>query len=113
MSDLIILYVKFRAKPGKREDFKRHLFDLVEIMRKEPAFVRTIAHDRPDDPNEISLYEIWRGTRETWLRDEKTNPYRAYYAEGALEQLESRTVEWLIPTDEWKNIGEKPCIGQA
>ena len=66
MSNLIILYVKFRAKSGKREDFKRHLFDLIEIMRKEPAFVRTIAHDHPDDPNDISLYEIWRGTRETW-----------------------------------------------
>ena len=41
--------IETRTKSGKREDFKRDLFDLIEIMRKEPAFVRTIAHDHPDD----------------------------------------------------------------
>ena len=111
MSDLIILYVKFRTKSGKREDFKRHLFDLIEIMRKEPAFVRTIAHDHPDDPNDISLYEIWRGTRETWLRDEKTKPYRAPYEKIGSEVLESRTIEWLIPTNQWDSTGETENIG--
>ncbi|MNW67018.1 hypothetical protein D3C74_455450 [compost metagenome] len=47
------------------------------------------------------IYEIWQGTRESWIQDELTKPYRAEY-EGALTNLiDDRIVSWLEPVGEW------------
>jgi quinol monooxygenase YgiN len=98
---LIVLYIRFKPKPGQFEEFKRHLYALIDVMAHEKAYVNTIVHNDPDHPDEIVLYETWRGTRESWIAEEFPKPYRAPYEEGVKDMLESRQVSWLVPADIW------------
>jgi quinol monooxygenase YgiN len=101
MSEHIVLYVRFRVRPGRMEDFRSHLYKTIEDMKGEPAHVNTIVHVNLDQPNEVLLYEIWHGTRESWLREEMPRDYRDSYEAGLDDLIEERTAEWLIPLQEW------------
>jgi quinol monooxygenase YgiN len=100
----VVLYVRFHTKPGKKEAFRAHLYRTIEAMQVEPAFVNTIVHDVLDAPDDIVLYEIWRGSRERWLGEELNRPYRAEYEAGLPALIEQRIVEWLQPAREWGSL---------
>jgi len=94
----VVLVVRFRPKPGQREQFMKHLHELVDTMSKETAFVNTVIHDDIEQPADIVLYETWAHTsREAWIAEELPRPYRADYERLAAQLLESRHVDWLIP----------------
>ncbi len=101
MTEQIALIVTFDPKPGREEEFKRHLFSLVEQMSQEPHFQNTIVHDELDTENRIILYEIWAGTRDRWLAEEPSKPYRRAYEAGLDDLLRERRVQWLMPSAEW------------
>ncbi|HZE51607.1 MAG TPA: antibiotic biosynthesis monooxygenase family protein [Jatrophihabitantaceae bacterium] len=96
-STSVVLIVRFRPKPGQREQFLKHLLELVDTMSKEAAFVDTVIHDDIEQPTDIVLYETWSCSRDTWIAEERTRPYRAGYERIAAQLLESRQVNWLIP----------------
>ncbi|MFC4779306.1 putative quinol monooxygenase [Paenibacillus sp. GCM10023252] len=97
----VILNIRFKIKPGKKEEFRDSLFALINNFRDEPAFVNAIVSDDLDQSNDLVIYEIWRGTRDSWIKEELIKPYRAEY-EGALSSLiEDRNVSWLEPIGEW------------
>jgi quinol monooxygenase YgiN len=97
MQDRIVLVVRFQTKPGKKEQFLQRLNTLVEAMSAESNFVNAILHQNVDEPNEIVIYETWRGTRESWLRDEFPRPYRKPYEQVLSELIDDRSVDWLTP----------------
>ena len=101
MSEHIVLYVRFRVREGRLDDFRNHLYKTIEAMKGEPAHVNTIVHVSLDRPNEVMLYEIWHGTRESWMREEFPRDYRKPYEAGLDQLIEERVVEWLIPHKEW------------
>jgi len=97
----IVLLVRFRAKAGKKEEFRKHLYGLVERMRTEKAWINTIVHE-DHESEDIVLYETWRGTKESWLAEEYPRPYRAPYEDLVKELLDDRQVTWLVPTAAWR-----------
>jgi quinol monooxygenase YgiN len=97
----VVLCVRFRTKPGQKEVFRKHLYRAINAMKEEKAFVNTIVHDFIDEPNDLLLYEIWHGTRDSWMREEFTRPYRQPYESIVTELIEERTVNWLTPVGEW------------
>lgn len=101
MSDNIVLIVRFMPHEGKREEFRSHLYTLVEAMADEEDFVNTIVHDDLEATNELVLYEIWRGTREQWEALQPPKAYRKAYEAGLDALLADRTVTWLKPVAEW------------
>jgi quinol monooxygenase YgiN len=101
MAQKIVLYVRFKTRAGKKEEFHRHLYALVEIMKAEPAFVNAIIHEDIEHPDEIVIYETWQGTRESWLKNEFTKPYRAPYEKLLAGLVEERVNVFLTPLDEW------------
>ncbi len=96
----IVLLVRFRAKAGKKEEFRKHLYGLVERMRTEKAWINTIVHE-DHESEDIVLYETWRGTKESWLAEEYPRPYRAPYEDLVKELLDDRQVSWLVPIAAW------------
>ncbi|MFC5452401.1 putative quinol monooxygenase [Paenibacillus aestuarii] len=97
----IILNIRFKIKPGKKESFRDSLFSMINNFRNEPTFVNAIVSDDLDNPNDLVIYEIWQGTRENWIQEELPKPYRSEY-EGALSSLiEDRIISWLEPVGEW------------
>ncbi|MBA2939634.1 antibiotic biosynthesis monooxygenase [Paenibacillus sp. CGMCC 1.16610] len=97
----VVLNIRFKTKPGKKEEFRTQLSSLIQVMSVEKAFISAILSDDLDQPNDLVIYEIWEGTRESWLQEEFTKPYRKEY-EGTLgELIEDRMVSWLEPKGEW------------
>ncbi|MDN8588864.1 antibiotic biosynthesis monooxygenase [Paenibacillus sp. 11B] len=97
----IILNIRFKIKPGKKEAFRESLFAMISNFKSEPTFVNAIVSDDLDHSDDLVIYEIWQGTRESWIEHELNKPYRAEY-EGALTNLiDDRIVSWLEPVGEW------------
>ena len=101
MSDQVVLIVRLRCKPGKKEAFRNSLSAVIDVMAQETDFVNAILHESLDDPDQLVVYETWNGTRESWLRDQMPKPYRQEYEQKVSELLESRTGDWLVPVAGW------------
>jgi hypothetical protein len=53
-----------------------------------------MTYNQPDD---LVIYEIWQGTRDSQLQEEFTGTYQKDY-EGTLgELIEDRMISWLEP----------------
>jgi quinol monooxygenase YgiN len=102
MPQKVVLYVRFKTKAGKKDEFRQQLYAVIETMKEEPAFVNAIIHDDPNHPDDIVIYETWQGTRESWLKNEFTRPYRASYEKLLAGLLEERDIVFLTPVDEWQ-----------
>ena len=95
------LNIRFKAKPGKKEEFRKELSSLIEEMSSEKAFISAIVSDDLDQPDDLIIYETWQGTRDSWLAVVFIKPYRKNY-EGTLGDLiVDRSVSWLQPKGEW------------
>jgi len=80
-----------------REQFMKHLHELVDTMSKETAFVNTVIHDDIEQPR-TSCYTRRGRTQagKPGCRGAAT-AIRADYERLAAQLLESRHVDWLIP----------------
>ncbi|KQX44578.1 antibiotic biosynthesis monooxygenase family protein [Paenibacillus sp. Root444D2] len=97
----VILNIRFKIKPGKKETFRDSLFAMINNFRNEPTFVNAIVSDDLDNPHDLVIYEIWQGTRDSWIKEELPKSYRTEY-EGTLTSLiDDRIVSWLEPIGEW------------
>jgi quinol monooxygenase YgiN len=97
----IVLLIRFDTKPSQRDEFLRSLEKIVNIMRKEASFIDAVISQNIDQPNELLMYETWRGNRESWLRDELPRPYRAEDEQALAELVVSRDVKWFTPLTSW------------
>jgi quinol monooxygenase YgiN len=97
MADQIVLLVKIVLKPGKRPEFLEALQTVVTVMAKEPSFVGATVLDNVENPDEIVVYETWKGTRDSWIAEEYPRPYRKPYEDALTNLIENRTVSWLMP----------------
>lgn len=97
----VILNIRFKIKPGMKETFRESLFELTNNFRNEPAFVNAIVSDDIDSPDDLIIFEIWQGTRESWMQEEFTKPYRKKYEETLASLINDRIVSWLEPIGEW------------
>ncbi|MFS0817058.1 antibiotic biosynthesis monooxygenase [Lysinibacillus sp. 1 U-2021] len=97
----VVLNIRFKVKPGKKEVFRNSLYSLVEVMSKEPTFINAIISDDIEKPDDLVIYEIWQGTKDSWLQEELPKPYRKKYEEILGDLLEDRIISYLIPNGEW------------
>jgi quinol monooxygenase YgiN len=100
-SKQVILSITFKVKPGKKEAFRDSLFGMINTFRDEPAFVNAIISDDLDHPDDLHIYELWQGTRESWLAEEFPKPYRKEYEAALGNLVDDRIVSWLEPVGEW------------
>ncbi|MED1406718.1 antibiotic biosynthesis monooxygenase [Bacillus mycoides] len=96
----VILNIRFRIKSGKKEEFKELLSANMRAMEHEPAFVSAVLSDDIDNPNEVTLFEIWKGTKESWLEEELPKPYRNTYENKLVDLIDERIICYLTPTNE-------------
>ncbi|AZN43794.1 antibiotic biosynthesis monooxygenase [Paenibacillus albus] len=100
-NQLIQLNIRFKAKPGKRDEFRKELSSLIEEMSSEKAFISAIVSNDLDNPDDLIIYETWQGTRDSWLAEEFIKPYRKNYEETLGNLVIDRSVSWLEPQGEW------------
>jgi quinol monooxygenase YgiN len=95
------LNIRFKVKPGKKEEFRKELYSLIEEMSSEKAFISAIVSDDLDQPDDLIIYETWHGTRDSWLAEEFIKPYRKNYEQTLGDFIVDRSVSWLQPKGEW------------
>ncbi|WP_283657166.1 antibiotic biosynthesis monooxygenase [Paenibacillus sp. RC343] len=86
----------------KKEEFKELLSANMRVMEHEPAFVSAVLSDDIDNSNEVTLFEIWKGTNESWLKEELPKPYRKTYENKLVDLIDERIISYLTPTNEWR-----------
>ncbi|MGG4166376.1 antibiotic biosynthesis monooxygenase family protein [Rossellomorea vietnamensis] len=101
MSNKIVLNIRFKIKPGQKEAFRYNLFELIEQFKEVPEFIHAIVSDDIDHPHDLHIYEVWEGTRESWIEHELPKPYRKDYEETLGSMIEDRIVSWHRPIGEW------------
>ena len=95
------LSLKFKVKLGLKLALLAELKTILDFCAREPEFITAILHENPEQPEEIFLFEIWRGTRQEFLRTQGPKPYRVAYMERSQPLLASVEVSFLNPTQEW------------
>ena len=97
MSSQVVLLVRIALRPGKKSEFLERLRAVVGIMEKESSFINSTIHENVENPDEVVVYETWKGTRESWLAEEYPRPYRKPYEDSLAELVADRSVAWLRP----------------
>ncbi len=97
MSSEIVLLVTISVKPGRKAEFLDKLHAVVGVMAKEASFINSVVHENTEKPDEVVVYETWKGTKESWLAEEYPRPYRKPYEESLADLVVDRSVSWLKP----------------
>jgi quinol monooxygenase YgiN len=98
MSETTSFIVHLPGKPEHREELESRLLEVLDRMSEEPDFINTYLHRHADEPDTLVLYETWACSREHFLENHLSRPYRKEY-EAALPRLlaRARTLEFLDP----------------
>ena len=99
------LYLHYVVKDGKVDEMLGHLRTILNECAKEDDFITAVLHQSPERPLELTLYELWRGTKEEFARTQGTRPYRKAYLEATLPLVESVKVTWDVPVQVWGEFG--------
>jgi len=67
----LAMVVEFRAAPGRVDDLRRALLDVVGPTRAEDGCLRYDLHDSVEDPDVVAFYEIW-ATRAAHAEHDRT-----------------------------------------
>lgn len=97
-----VIYIRFRIKPGRREEFRQALYNIIETMKHEPTWIDAIVLDDPENPDDLLLYETWAGSKEAWIAEQLDREYRVPYEKIVAELVEERIGIWLSPVAEWR-----------
>ena len=95
------LALQFKVKPGLKLALLAELHAILDRCAREPEFVTALLHDNPERPDEIFVYEIWRGTPAEFQRVQGPKPYRVAYLRQSRPLVERVEVAFLTPVREW------------
>jgi quinol monooxygenase YgiN len=73
------LIVTLPVKPSYREQFRAELLDLGEKIRTEPDFLGASIHEEIGDPDTIVIRERWATSKEKFVTEQLSRPYRLPY----------------------------------
>jgi quinol monooxygenase YgiN len=99
------LYLHYVVKDGKVEELLGHIREILNECVKEDDFITAVLHRSPERPQELTLYELWRGTTEAFAITQGTRPYRKAYLEASRPLVESVRVVWDAPVEVWGAFG--------
>ena len=82
--DLLTVIAHMRAKPGKEDDLRQALTDLVQPTSQEEGFVNYDLHESLEQPGLFYLYENWESAEQ--LDAHLAAPHLQQFA-GSLDDL--------------------------
>jgi quinol monooxygenase YgiN len=82
----VIVYGRFKAKPGKEDELRQSLIDLIAPTRQEAGCISYEMHQQPQDAAQFMSYEIWRS--QTDIDQHMQTPYVAAVVARAEEMIE-------------------------
>ncbi len=98
------LSLHYIIKEGREAELLGHIRAILDECAKEADFITAVLHRTPDRPRELMLYELWRGTRETFSATQGTRSYRQAYLAASRPLIDSVQVSWDTPIQAWGAI---------
>lgn len=95
------LNLRYTVKPGAREPLLKEIQEILALCEKEPEFVAGFLQETAERPNELLLFEIWRGSREEFIRVQGPKEYRKAYIANSKQYVESVEAIFSAPFLEW------------
>lgn len=99
------LYLHYVVKDGKVGELLGHLRTILNECAKEDDFITAVLHQTPERPLELTLYELWRGTKDHFARTQGTRGYRKAYMDASRPLVDSVEVRWDTPVQIWGEFG--------
>ena len=94
------LNLRYRLKPSARDAMLAELHAVLDLCAQEPEFITAIIQETPDRPDEVLIFEVWRGTREDFARVQGPKPYRKDYLARSKQHVESVEAVFSEPSAE-------------
>ena len=98
----ITLNVEIRVKPEGREELLEALRVLFNELSQEPTFAEAWLHTTEDEPDLIVVFEQWRETKASFVRDVLSKPYYKPYLSVFERVGIDRKVNWLVLRHSWR-----------
>jgi quinol monooxygenase YgiN len=95
------LTIHYHVKPGMKETVLSKLKGIIDLCEQEPEFITAIIQETPEKPDEMMLYELWKGTHAEFDAVQGIKPYRKAYVADVKQYLDKIVVEWNTPIFEW------------
>jgi quinol monooxygenase YgiN len=98
MTEQVSFIVRLPTRPEQRHAMRSALYGVLEAMAQEPDFINTFVHEDLEAPDTLVLYETWACSKEQFIAQHLSKPYRQQY-EASLDQFLSqpRSIEFLKP----------------
>jgi quinol monooxygenase YgiN len=95
------LNLKYTLKPGTRDAMLAELKTVLDLCAQEPEFITAVLQETPERPDEMILFEIWRGTHEDFIRVQGPKPYRKEYLASSKQYVAAVDAIFSVPFREW------------
>jgi len=82
----VVVYGRFKAKPGKEDELRQALGDLMAPTRREAGCISYQMHQHAQDSRQFMSYEIWRSQAD--IDQHMQTPYVAAVVARAEELME-------------------------
>jgi quinol monooxygenase YgiN len=66
---------------------------VLDFCAKEPEFLLAFLQESVERPNELRIFEVWKGTKEDFERVQAPKPYRRAYMEKTKAMVVSVEIE--------------------
>ena len=102
MSDKITLIVRFELQEAVKAEFVSRLKEVFAHIDREETFVEASLQQDLEDPTSILVYEVWRETPESFMKNQMTKEYRKGFERAIVDLKVDRTPSWYTSLAEWK-----------
>jgi quinol monooxygenase YgiN len=102
MSDKITLIVRFKLLEAAKGELVSQLKEVFAHIEREDTFVEASLQQNLDDPTSLLVYEVWRETPESFMKNQMTKEYRKGFEQAIVDLKIERTPSWFTSLAEWK-----------
>ncbi|HLJ90834.1 MAG TPA: antibiotic biosynthesis monooxygenase family protein [Candidatus Angelobacter sp.] len=102
MSDRITLIVRFKVQEAAKAEFINRLKEVFACIEREETFVEASLQQDREDTTSLLIYEVWRETPESFIKNQMTKDYRKGYEQAIVALKVERFPSWYTPLAEWK-----------
>lgn len=102
MSDKITLIVRFKLQEAVKSELVSRLKEVFAHIELEETFVEASLQQDLDQPTSLLVYEVWRETSESFMKNQMTKEYRRGFEQAIVDLKIERTPSWYTSLAEWR-----------
>ncbi|HEY3768125.1 MAG TPA: antibiotic biosynthesis monooxygenase family protein [Candidatus Angelobacter sp.] len=102
MSDKITLIVRFKLQEAAKAELVNRLKEVFAHIEREETFVEASLQQDIENQTSILVYEVWRETPESFMKNQMTKEYRKGFEQAIVDLRVERAPSWYTALAEWK-----------